>query len=50
VTLADPGQRPVSTSVDIPPFFVARGSDTPVDIDFPADSFFDSAFSAKKKE
>lgn len=40
VVLVDPRLAPVSTSANVPPFFVSVDRDTRVDVDFPSSSFF----------
>jgi len=50
ITLIDARGAPVSTTVNVPPFNVTSNYDTPVDVDFPPDSFFvASAKGAEKK-
>ena len=49
VTLIDPRGAPVSTTVDVPPFNVTSNYDTPVDVDFPPDSFLVASVKGEKK-
>jgi hypothetical protein len=50
ITLLDRNGAPISTTVNVPPFRVSANLDTPVDVDFPADSFFVASVKNEKGE